>query len=160
MDLEDFPSLLRGRTWQQMPVGFRFRTSTRTITAADVSAFIGLAGFTEPLFLDARVAAENGYTGQLVPGTLTFAAAEGLVIQTGCIHGTGIAFVHMDLDIKGPVYVGDTIGVAVEVTGQRAASTGNRGLITTRNEVFNQRGEVVLVYSPVRLTRGDAETPA
>jgi acyl dehydratase len=137
-----------------MPVGFRFRTSSRTITEADVSLFVGLAGLTEPLFLDARVAAENGYQGRLVPGMMTFAFAEGLVIQTGCIHETGVAFLHMELDIKAPVYVGDTIGVVVEVIEQRPTSKGDRGLITTRNEVVNQRDEVVLVYSPVRLTRG------
>jgi acyl dehydratase len=85
---------------------------------------------------------------------MTFAFAEGLVIQTGCIHETGVAFLHMDLDIKAPVYVGDTIGVIVEVTEQRPTSKGDRGLVTTRNEVVNQRDEVVLVYTPARLTLG------
>ena len=154
VSLDETPPLLRGRTWQEMPVGFRFRTSARTITEADVSAFIGIVGLTEPLFLDARVAVANGYAGRLVPGMMTFSFAEGLVIQTGCIHETGVAFLHMDFDIKAPVYVGDTIGVLVEVIEQRPTSRGDRGLITTRNEVVNQRGEVVLVYTPVRLTRG------
>lgn len=154
MTFAETPALLRGRTWEEMPVGFRFRTSSRTITEADVSAFVGVVGITEPLFLDARVAAENGYRGRLVPGMMTFSFAEGLVIQTGCIHETGVAFLHMDFDIKAPVYVGDTIGVIVEVTEQRPTSKGDRGLITTRNEVINQRGDVVLVYTPVRLTRG------
>ncbi len=117
-------------------------------------AFIGIVGLTEPLFLDARVAVANGYAGRLVPGMMTFSFAEGLVIQTGCIHETGVAFLHMDFDIKAPVYVGDTIGVLVEVIEQRPTSRGDRGLITTLNEVVNQRGEVVLVYTPVRLTRG------
>jgi acyl dehydratase len=150
---DETPPLLRGRGWQDMPVGFRFRTASRTITDADVSLFVGLAGLTEPLFLDARVAIDNGYKGRLVPGMMTFAFAEGLVIQTGCIHETGIAFLHMELDIKAPVYVGDTIGVIVEVTGQRPTSKADRGLVTTRNEVVNQRDEVVLMYTPVRLTR-------
>jgi acyl dehydratase len=83
--------------------------------------------------------------------------AEGLVIQTHVIHGTGIAFVHMDLDIKAPVYVGDTLHVDVEVTESRATSTGGRGLVTTRNSVRNQRDEEVLVYTPVRLLRGRDE---
>ena len=59
----------------------------------------------------------------------------------------------MEFDIKAPVYVGDTIGVIVEVIEQRPTSKGNRGLVTTRNEVVNQRDEVVLVYTPVRLTQ-------
>ena len=99
---DETPPLLRGRTWEEMPLGFRFRTASRTITEADVSAFVGIVGITEPLFLDARVAIENGYAGRLVPGMMTFSFAEGLVIQTGCIHETGVAFLHMDFDIKAP----------------------------------------------------------
>ena len=60
----------------------------------------------------------------------------------------------MDLTIKRPAYVGDTLHVVVEVTEARAASTGPRGVVTTRNSVRNQDGEDVLVYTPVRLIRG------
>ncbi len=59
-----------------------------------------------------------------------------------------------DLTIKRPAYVGDTIHVVVEVTQARAASSGQRGVVTTRNSVRNQRGEDVLIYTPVRLIRG------
>ena len=145
---------VHGRTWEEMTVGFTFRTDGRTVTESDLINFVTLVGVNEPLFLDAQFGLENGYRGRVVPGMMTFSYSEGLVIQTGCIHGTGLAFLHTDLDIKSPVYVGDTITVVVEVTEQRAASKGNRGLITTRNTVFNQRGEVVMVYSPVRLTKG------
>jgi acyl dehydratase len=151
---EETPPLLQGRTWEEMPVGFRFRTSCRTVTESEVVSFVALAGLTEPLFLDVRVAEANGYKGRLAPGSMTFAMAEGLVIQTGSIHDTGVAFLSAEVDVKAPVFVGDTIGVIVEVTGQRATSKGDRGVITTRNEVVNQRGEVVMVYTPVRLTRG------
>ena len=52
-------------------------------------------------------------------------------------------------------FLGDnTITVVVEVTEQRAASSGNRGVVTTRNTVYNQGGDIVMVYSPVRLTKG------
>ncbi len=154
--LADVPTLIQGRTWQEMTPGLRFRTTGRTITETDVVNFITLVGVNEPLFFDAQVALDNGYEGRLVPGMMTFSYAEGLVIQGGSIHGTGLAFLHTELDIKGPVYVGDTIRVLVEVTEQRQASKGNRGLITTRNSVFNQRGEIVMEYSPVRLTAGAA----
>lgn len=154
-DLDDFPTLIEGRTWQQMAPGYRFRTSGRTITESDVHAFVTLVGINEPLFQDARVPLELGYEGRLVPGMMTFSYSEGLVIQTGSIHGTGLAFLSSRLDIHGPVYVGDTITVAVEVTDQRPTSKGGRGLITTLNTVVNQRGDTVMTYTPVRLTRGD-----
>ena len=152
--LDDIPELIHGRTWEEMTPGLRFRTSGRTITETDLVNFVTLVGFNEPLFFDESFGKAHGYTGRLVPGMLTFAFSEGLVIQSGSIHGTGLAFMHSDLDIKGPVYVGDTVSVVVEVIGQRAASKGNRGIVTTRNTVTNQHGVVVMEYSPVRLTKG------
>lgn len=142
--------------WEDMAVGDTLSTAGRTITEADLVAFVTSAGFLEPLFLDARATAPGAgpYDGRLVPGALTFVFAEGLVIQTGVIHGTGLAFLGTDLRVRAPVYVGDTIEVTVEVTESRASRTPGRGVVTTTNTVRNHRGEVVLVYSPVRLVRG------
>jgi acyl dehydratase len=154
IDLDGFAPLVRGRTWEEMTPGFRFRTSSRTITEADLHAFVALVGLNEPLFYDVRAAAELGYAGRLVPGMMTFSYAEGLVIQTGSIHGTGLAFMHTEIDVAAPVFAGDTIAVAVEVIGQRPTSKGDRGVITTRNTVVNQEGRAVMTYNPVRLTRG------
>ncbi len=148
------PTLVHGRTWEEMTPGFAFRTGARTITESDLVSFVSLTGASEPLFYDTRFATDHGYAGRLVPGMQTFCYAEGLVIQTGSIHGTGLAHLHCEIDIKGPVYVGDTISVLVEVTEQRATSKGGRGVITTRNTVFNQHGEAVMEYHPVRLTKG------
>lgn len=146
---------MRGRCWEEMVVGETLTTSGRTITEADLVAFVTSAGFLEPLFLDARAVAEDTpYSGRLVPGALTFVFAEGLVIQTGVIHGTGLAFLGADLRVAAPVYVGDTIEVDVEVTMARPSRTPGRGVVTTTNRVRNQRGEEVLVYSPTRLIRG------
>jgi acyl dehydratase len=148
------PLLAGGQTWEEMTPGRVFRTAARTITETDLVNFVTWGGFTEALFLDASHAAEGGYTGRLVPGALVFCFGEGLVLQTNVLNGTGLAFMSMDLTIKRPAYVGDTIHVVVEVTQARAASSGHRGVVTTRNTVRNQRGEDVLVYTPVRLIRG------
>ena len=148
------PLLARGRTWEEMTVGSAFRTAARTITETDLVTFVSWGGFTEALFLDASHAAAGGYTGRLVPGALVYCIGEGLVLQTNVLNGTGLAFMSMDLTIKRPAYVGDTLHVVVEVTGARAASAGHRGVVTTRNSVRNQRGEDVLIYTPVRLIRG------
>jgi hypothetical protein len=44
--------------------------------------------------------------------------------------------------------------VVVEVTQARAASTGQRGVVTTSNSVRNAQGEDLLIYTPIRLIRG------
>ena len=97
------PLLSTGRTWQEMPVGLAFRTPGRTMTETDLVNFLGLSLYTEPLFLEANHAAEGGYSGRLIPGGLTFIVAEGLVQQTNVLHGTGLAFMHSDLDSRKPV---------------------------------------------------------
>ncbi len=150
----DAPPLIHGSTYEDMVVGNRFRTAHRTITETDLVNFITLFGFNEPLFWDARHAASAGYEGRLCPGALTYCTAEGLVLQTHVLHGTGLAFMGMQLEVKKPVVVGDTIYAVVEVTECRPASKGSRGVVTTRVSVYNQRDEEVLVYEPVRLIRG------
>jgi acyl dehydratase len=79
-------------------------------------------------------------------------------MQSGLIHGTGLAFLRADVDVKGPAFVGDTITVVVEVTESRAASKGNRGIVTTKNWVVKRDGSVLMEYVPVRLVKG-AEKP-
>jgi acyl dehydratase len=153
------PQLAQGQTWEEMTVGSAFRTAARTITETDLITFITWSGFTEALFLDASHAAGGGYAGRLVPGALVYCLGEGLVIQTNVLNGTGLAFMSMDLTIKRPAYVGDTIHVVVQVTQARAASTGQRGVVTTQNTVRNQRGEDLLIYTPVRLIRGRGYQP-
>jgi acyl dehydratase len=145
---------VQGLTWEEMQVGLTFRTAARTVTETDLMQFVTGVGFTESLFMDARYAAEGGYTGRLIPGALTFCLAEGLVLQTNLLHGTGLAFMHMELDVRGPVYVGDTLEVLIEITESRRSSRAGRGVVTSRNRVVNQRGDEVLVYTPVRLIRG------
>ena len=154
-DLDSTTELIHGRTWEEMPVGLKFRSGSRTITETDLINFVTLVGVNEPLFMDERFGPAHGYSGRLCPGMMTFSYAEGLVISGGSLHGTGLAFVHSELDVKGPMYVGDTITVVVEVTGSRAASSGNRGVVTTKNTVYNQHGTVVMIYTPVRLTKGN-----
>lgn len=157
--LAGVPHLATGLTWEEQPVGFRFRTFARTITETDLVSYTALSGFCGPLFYDARKAEAAGYSGRLVPGLLTLALAEGLVVQTNVMAGTGMGFLGMQFDVRRACCVGDTIEVVVEVTASRATRTPGRGLVTTRNSVLNQHGDVVLEYHPVRLQRGKDSAP-
>jgi acyl dehydratase len=153
-DIRDVPQLGRGLTWEDLKPGHVFRTAARTITESDLIGFITAMGFTEALFFDARHAAEANYPGRLVPGALTYCIAEGLVLQTNVLQGTGIAFMHMELDVGRPVFVGDTLQVTVTTTESRASSRPGCGVVKSENRIFNQHGAEVAVYRPVRLIRG------
>lgn len=92
---------------EEMTSGRRFRTASRTITETDLVTFVTLTGMNEPLFYDEAGSLDAGYAGRLVPGALVFSYAEGLVMQTGVIHGTGMAFLRADVSVQAPVFVGD-----------------------------------------------------
>lgn len=135
--------------WDELEVGYRFRTVGRTVTEADLVNFILATGMLEVLFTDTEYLAEHGpMIGLVVPAALAYTFAEGLLVQSTMQH-TGLGFLHMELDVRGPTLVGDTIHVECEVTEVRPTSKG-RGLVRTRNEVINQRGRRCSSTQPAR----------
>jgi acyl dehydratase len=147
---EPVPWVGRGFSFEDLRVGFRFRTHRRTIAESDVAAFVNLTWLTEELFTVEDDAA-RAIKGRPVPGALVYSFAEGLLLPT--MQDTGLAFLNATLDIKGPTVVGDTLHVECEVTEHRLASKGDRGLVRFANRVVNQRGETVLEYNPLRLLK-------
>jgi acyl dehydratase len=147
---EALPVVGRGFCYEDLRVGFRFRTHRRTIAEADVASFVNLTWLTEELFAVADDA-DRAIKGRAVPGALVYAFAEGLLLPT--MQDTGLAFLNATLDVKGPTVVGDTIHVESQVTEARLASKGDRGLVRFANNVVNQRGETVLAYNPLRLLK-------
>jgi hypothetical protein len=144
------PIVGRGFTFEELKLGFAFRTHRRTISEADLCAFVNLTWLTEELFAVADDSM-RAIKGRPVPGALVYAFAEGLLLPT--MQDTGLAFLNCTLDVKGPTMVGDTIHVECEVIEQRLTSKGDRGLVRFANKVLNQRGESVLEYNPLRLLR-------
>jgi len=143
-----------GFHWDELKVGDSFRTFGRTITETDIVNFVSSVGMLESLFLDAEYrAAHAAIDGRPAPAALIYALAEGLVLNATA-QGTGLAFLHMELNVEGPVMQGDTIHVEIEVTEVRPAKKNNRGLVRTRNRIVNQRGETVITYTPLRLMAG------
>ncbi len=144
----------QGFHWQDLQVGDHFRTYGRTVTDTDIVNFISVTGMLEPLFTDAVYRAEHSaMAGRVAPGALVYSLAEGLVLNATA-HGTGLAFLHMELNVLGPTFAGDTIHVELEVIEVRPASKGGRGLVRTHNRVVNQRGEIAIDYNPLRLMAG------
>lgn len=143
-----------GLFFEDLPVGRRFRTIGRTVTEADITNFVNCTGMVEVLFTNLEfLAHESDITGRPAPGALVYAFAEGLLTQSTMQH-TGFAFLHMELNVEAPVVAGDTIHVECEVIEARLSrSRPGRGLVRTRNNVVNQRGEVVQTYTPLRMVK-------
>lgn len=135
-------------------VGDRFETLGRTVGEYEISSFVALAGFTEPLFMDLEyVRRESVFKARVAPGVLTFGLAEGLVLQTGILHGTGLALMSYDVRVLAPVLAGDTIRVEIEVADKRETRKPDRGVVTFRHRVLNQRDEAVMEATITRMIK-------
>jgi len=147
---EILPIIGRGYCFEDLKLGFRFRTHRRSIAEADLAAFINLTWLTEELFAVADDS-NRAIKGRPVPGAMVYSFAEGLLLPT--MQDTGIAFLNATIDVKGPTLVGDTIHVEAEVTEHRLTSKGDRGLVRFANKVVNQKGATVLEYNPLRMLK-------
>jgi acyl dehydratase len=154
MASEALPVVGRGFCFEDLRLGFRFRTHRRTIAESDLASFVNVTWLTEELFTvqESEMSdSQRAIKGRPVPGALVYAFAEGLLLPT--MQDTGLAFLNANLDIKGPTLVGDTIHVEAEVIEHRLTSKGDRGLVRFANKVINQRGETVLEYNPLRMLK-------
>src|SRR5256885_15707891 len=145
MAAEVLPIVGRGFCFEDLRVGFRFRTHRRTIAESDLANFVNLSWLTEELFAvqEGEMSdASRAIKGRAVPAALVYAFAEGLLLPT--MQDTGLAFLNATLDVKGPTIVGDTIHVEAQVTEHRLTSKGDPGLGRFANKARNQRAGTVL----------------
>src|ERR1700739_3573818 len=147
-----------GLFFEDLPVGRRFKTIDRTVTEADITNFVNCTGMVEVLFTNLEfLKEESDIKGRPAPGALVYVFAEGLLTQSTMQH-TGFAFLHMELNVEGPVLAGDTIHVECEVGESRRSNTRHTGgLVRTRNRVVQQDGRLVLTYAPLRMVKARTE---
>jgi len=141
--------ITRGFYFEELALGTTWSTQGRTLVESDLGAYVNLTWFTEDLFTDQHAREGNAIAGRPVPALMVMAFAEGLVLPS--MDRTGLAFLNVDMDVKRPIQVGDTLYVHCEVIESRPTSKPGRGVVRTRNTVTNQNGETVLIYRPLRL---------
>src|SRR5947208_14360525 len=143
-----------GRCFEDLPVGRQFQTIGRTVTEADITNFVNCTGMVEVLFTNLEfLAHESDIKRRLAPAALVYTFAEGLLVQSTMQH-TGLAFLHMELNVENPVFAGDTIHAQCEIVEARLSrSRPGRGLVRTRIRVVKQDGTPVLTYTPLRMVK-------
>jgi acyl dehydratase len=127
--------------FEDVEVGLRFETLSRTVTEADLVAFAGVSGDFNPLHTDAVYAAGTIYGERIAHGALVLSLATGLRQRTGLFDGTLMGLLEIrSWRFLAPVLVGDTIRVVNEVTELRPTSKPDRGVMVQRVEVVKQDG--------------------
>ena len=151
--MEQIETVGLGIYFEDLPLGRKFKTVGRTITETDLVNFISCTGMLEVLFTNTEfLKSESAIKGRVVPGALAYTLAEGLLIQS-VLQGVGLAFLNMELDVKGPTLVGDTIHVECEVIESRSTKRPGAGLVRTRNQIVKQDGTIPIIYTPLRMVK-------
>jgi 3-hydroxybutyryl-CoA dehydratase len=127
--------------FNELEVGERFTTDSRTIGDADIMGFAALTGDTHPQHTDADWAQTSRFGERIAHGLLVLSCAAGLVPfdpdRVVALRKVG------DAVFKAPVRIGDSIRVEGEVTKTRELDD-EHGLVECRWKVLNQDGKMVM----------------
>ncbi len=129
-------SELYGYDFDALTVG-QSAAISRTVTEADILAFAGVSGDTNPVHLDAEFAASTMFEGRIAHGMLS-AGYISTVFGTK-LPGPGCIYLSQNLNFKAPVRIGDT--VVARVTVRELVPAKRRAVFET---VCTVAGKVVL----------------
>jgi acyl dehydratase len=134
---------MRALAFEDFAVGDEYTPPARTVTEADVVAFAGLSGDTNPVHTDAVFAAGTAYGERIAHGLLGLAMAGGFLSRAGVVDGTAIALLGVEWSFRAAVRFGDTVTPSIRVAETRPTSDGARGIVTFAFRLTNQDGTLV-----------------
>jgi acyl dehydratase len=132
--------------FEDVPPGTVLESPSRDIGEDDLRAYNRITRSVGTLHNEASEAERYGFKERLVPGPFILAASLPLH-HAGGEHRV-LALLGIDgLRFKAPVYPGDSIRLRSTVESARDTSKPDRGLVVVKENVLNQRGEVVAEFS-------------
>jgi acyl dehydratase len=128
--------------FEEFAIGQKITTDGRTMTESDIVTFAGLSGDFNTIHTDAEFAGTTPFGQRVAHGLLTTSVASGLMVRTGVIDGTVLAFREInEWKFGTPVFIGDTIHVEIEVIDTKPLPRLGGGAVTMAVNVRNQKGE-------------------
>ena len=138
--------------WDDLRLGDRWESPSRTINDAHFAFFAGLTGDNHPIHYDEEYAKKTPLGLRLAHGLLLMSlTAVGASPLSHRLHASMIAFLEQGSRFVKPVTVGDTISPEHEVVALE--KKGERGIVRLAARLRNQRGETVLDGFHVYLMR-------
>lgn len=136
-----------GYFWEDLPVGFKYQTSSRTITEADIVSFAALTGDMNRAHVDVESSRSGPFGRRIAHGLLVVSYMAGLNTRTivnQLLEPSMLALLGMECRFLKPTFEGDTITTDIEVVEARASSKPDRGIVKFRRTAVNQRGEAIV----------------
>lgn len=136
---------IRGQYFEEFEVGQKVTTVGRTVSESDIFQFAGLSGDYNQIHTDADFSKDAPFGQRVAHGLLGLAIASGLIMRTGVLEGTVIAFREINnWKFINPIFIGDTIHVETEVIETKALPRIGGGSVVIKLDVKKQSGETVM----------------
>jgi 3-hydroxybutyryl-CoA dehydratase len=134
-----------GLYFEEFSVGQKITSVGRTVAESDIMSFAGLTGDYNQIHTDAAFAAGTQFGQRIAHGLLGLSIAVGLLMRTGVLEGTVIAFREIiEWKFIKPVFIGDTIHVEMEAKELKAMPRVGGGLAHVALDVKNQNNETLM----------------
>ena len=133
--------------FDDLPVGARYETGQRTLTADAIKTF-ALEWDAQPFHVDEAAAKASHYGGLIASGFHTILTAFNLTLESSDWSESSMGSPGMD-EIRWikPVYAGDTLRVQAEVVAAKVSrSKPDRGFVEIQNNILNQDDVLVASY--------------
>ena len=131
------------RWFEDFSLHERFVIPSRTMTPAIFAAFQTASGDTHPIHYDIEYCRARGMPDLLAHGFQTLIhTAPGAGMFPFMVEDSLVGFLEQSSRFLKPVYAGDTIYPALEVTELSPGRT--TGVVALKSTVFNQRRELLL----------------
>jgi acyl dehydratase len=140
------------RWFEDLTIGERFPIPSRTVTEAHFAAFQTVSADNHPIHYDVEYCRERGLPAPLAHGfqILCFTAA-GAGTFAHVIGDALLGFIEQSSKFLKPVYAGDTLYPALEVSALTPQRT--TGIVAVAVTVHNQKGELALTGEQKYLLR-------
>ncbi len=127
--------------FDELHIGDRWRSQSRTITEADVVIFAGATGDFDPLHVDHETARKSHFGRPIAHGLLGLSYVAGLGLHSPWAATVAFTGIRQWQFLK-PVYIGDTVHVVTEILDKQGRGR-RQGGITWKRQLVNQEDEVV-----------------
>jgi len=134
-----------GLYFEEFSVGQKITSVARTVAESDIMTFAGLTGDYNQIHTDAEFAKGTQFGGRVAHGLLGLSLAVGLLMRTGVLEGTVLAFREIvEWKFIKPVFIGDTLHVEMEAKKLKPMPRIRGGQALVALDVKNQKNETLM----------------
>ncbi|OGO81085.1 MAG: dehydratase [Chloroflexi bacterium RIFOXYD12_FULL_57_15] len=134
-----------GLYFEEFSVGQKITSVARTVAESDILTFAGLTGDYNQIHTDAEFAKGTQFGGRVAHGLLGLSLAVGLLMRTGVLEGTVLAFREIvEWKFIKPVFIGDTLHVEMETKELKPMPRIGGGQALVALDVKNQKNETLM----------------